>query len=99
MRVDAATAGRIVPGVQPSAVSSGKEAGASFGEALQKSIEQVNQLQVDADAVAGKVAAGDLGSVQQAMVAMEKASLALDLTVQVRNKVIEAYQELMRTQA
>ena len=59
----------------------------------------MNQLQTQADNLTSQVAAGNIGATQQAMVALEKASLALDFTVQVRNKVLDAYQELMRTQA
>ena len=44
------------------------------------------------------MATGDIEDVHQAMVAMQKASLALQFTVQVRNKVIDAYTEIMHTQ-
>jgi len=80
------------------AAAAGGQPEQSFSQALQDSIEQVSSLEDQADELVSRVAAGDLDAVHQAMVAMEKASLALDFTVQVRNKVIEAYQELMRTQ-
>jgi flagellar hook-basal body complex protein FliE len=82
----------------PSTAPAADAKGASFADALDKSLSQVNELQTQADNLASRVAAGDIGSTQQAMVALEKASLALDLTVQVRNKALDAYQELMRTQ-
>jgi flagellar hook-basal body complex protein FliE len=72
--------------------------GASFAETLSQAVQQVSDLQGQADTLATKVATGDLDNVHQAIIAMEKANLALELTVQVRNKAIEAYQELMRTQ-
>jgi len=70
----------------------------SFTETLTDVIEQVNGLQKEADALAVQVATGGSDNVHQAMIAMEKAVLALEFAVQVRNKAIEAYQELMRTQ-
>ena len=70
----------------------------SFEKMLAKALEPVNNLQIQSADLDSKLAAGKLEYVHQAMVTGEKASLALDLTIQVRNKVIEAYQEIMRTQ-
>jgi flagellar hook-basal body complex protein FliE len=70
----------------------------SFGDTIKKAITQVNDSQQTADTLATKLAAGDAVEVHQAMIAMQKASMALQFTVQVRNKVIEAYQEIMRMQ-
>ena len=72
--------------------------GVSFEKYLAQAIEPVNNLQLQAADLDSKLAQGKLEYVHQAMVTAEKASLALDLTIQVRNKVIEAYQEIMRTQ-
>jgi flagellar hook-basal body complex protein FliE len=69
-----------------------------FGDLLKDAVNEVNRLQDQADRLADQLASGQLNDVHQVMVAMEKASLALQLTIQVRNKVIEAYQEMMRTQ-
>ncbi len=70
----------------------------SFKSLFKQAIAEVNRLQSEADDLATKLAAGDIDDVHRAMIAMQKAKLALDLTVQVRNKVIEAYQEVMRMQ-
>lgn len=69
----------------------------SFEKYLAQALEPVNNLQLEAADLDSKLAAGKLEYVHQAMVTAEKASLALDLTIQVRNKVIEAYSEIMRT--
>jgi flagellar hook-basal body complex protein FliE len=69
-----------------------------FGETIKNAVGNVNDLQTNADQLATQLAAGDAVEVHQAMIAMQKASMALQLTVQVRNKVIEAYQEVMRMQ-
>lgn len=70
----------------------------SFEKQLAHALEPVNNLQLESADLDSKLAAGKLEYVHQAMVTGEKASLALDLTLQVRNKIIEAYQEIMRTQ-
>mgnify|MGYP005838800507 CR=1 FL=1 len=70
----------------------------SFQASLKSAVRQVNDLQSQADKLAVKMVAGELEDVHQAMLAMQKASLAMQFAVQVRNKVIEAYQEIMRMQ-
>lgn len=70
----------------------------SFEQVLARALEPVVQLQQESATMDMKLASGQLEYLHQAMIAGEKASLAFDLTVQVRNKVLEAYQEIMRTQ-
>ena len=72
--------------------------GAGFGETIGKALEAVSDAEQHADAVAQDVASGGDSSVQDLMVAMSKASLSVDLLVQVRNRAVEAYQEIMRMQ-
>jgi len=83
---------------QATADASASAAGKSFSKVLEQTVDQVNTLQTEADKLAQDFAAGKLEDLHTVMVAMSKASLALEFTIQVRNKVIEAYQELMRTQ-
>jgi len=71
--------------------------GVGFGELLKKSIQEVNKLQLNSEALDERLAIGTLENVHEATIAAEKAALALELTAQVRNKVLEAYQEIMRT--
>lgn len=70
----------------------------SFGEILKGHLVEVNQLQTSADASAQKLASGQDKDIHNTMIAMEKADVAFQLTLQVRNKVLEAYQEIMRMQ-
>ena len=70
----------------------------SFATVLQQSLERVDGLQHEADTAARGFALGQAPSVHDAMIAMEKADLSLRLTMKVRNKVVEAYQEIMRMQ-
>jgi len=72
--------------------------GTEFGEALVDAAKQVSGLEGKANEMAQKIASGDIAELHSAMIAMQKASMAMELTVQVRNKVLEAYQEIMRMQ-
>ena len=72
--------------------------GTSFADSIKEAISKVNDLQTEADQLANRLAAGDAVEIHQAMIAMQKASTALQFTIQVRNKIIEAYQEIMRLQ-
>lgn len=69
-----------------------------FAEALSGSIAQVNQAQLNADHAAEQVAAGETKNLHEAMIKIEEADISLRLLVQVRNKAVEAYQEIMRMQ-
>ncbi|MDK2855150.1 MAG: flagellar hook-basal body complex protein FliE [Bacillota bacterium] len=73
-------------------------AGTSFGAVLGRYLEEVNQLQLDAEAKTRQFLAGQDIELHQVILATEKAALALELTQTLRNKVIEAYQEIMRMQ-
>jgi flagellar hook-basal body complex protein FliE len=76
-----------------------REAGSSaFGKVLLQSIEQVNRLQQEADASVGDLATGKRNDIHQTMIAVEKASVSFELLMQIRNKVIAAYDKVMRTQ-
>lgn len=68
----------------------------SFGAYLAQAIDKVAADQVQADQAARGLVTGEIQDVAQVMIASEKATLSLQLLVQVRNKVIEAYQEVMR---
>lgn len=72
------------------------EVAKSFASYLSDSLEQVNQSQAESAKLNEKFVAGQIQDVHQVMIASQKASLTLQLTMQVRNKVIESYQEIMR---
>ncbi len=71
---------------------------ADFGKALGELIERTNSLQQQADQAAGKLQSGGDISLPDVMLSMEQADISMRLLVQMRNKVIEAYQEIMRMQ-
>lgn len=72
--------------------------GSGFAEKLWQALEEVNALQKEADQAILDVALGKEENLHRAIIALERANLALGLVVQVRNKAIEAYQEIMRMQ-
>ena len=70
----------------------------SFGKVLQQSIDQVNRLQLEADGKINDWVTGQQTDIHQTIIAVEKASVSFELLMQIRNKVISAYENLMRTQ-
>jgi flagellar hook-basal body complex protein FliE len=70
--------------------------GVDFQSALKSSLDQVNQVQLQSQQLAERFAIGDSTvSLSDAMISMQKSSIALQQTVQVRNKLVAAYQEIM----
>ncbi len=81
--------------------ASGLDGGAapkSFGEMLTQSLDKVNELQMQADGAAKELTAGHNKNIHETMLMMEKADMSFRLMMQVRNKVIDAYREVMRMQ-
>ncbi len=72
--------------------------GPAFGEVLQDFLGQVDGAQKRADSLVEKLALGEPVDTHQVMIALGEASNAVNLTLQLRNKAVEAYQELMRMQ-
>lgn len=70
----------------------------SFADTLNEAISNVNQLHHEADKSAENLATGRTDNIAEVMLTMEKADLALKLMVQVRNKIIDAYQDIMKMQ-
>jgi flagellar hook-basal body complex protein FliE len=70
-----------------------------FAQVLKNSIEQVNQTQQQADGMAANFAAGDgNANLHEVMIALQKASVSFQEMVQVRNKLVSAYQDVMNMQ-
>ncbi len=80
----------------PPAGSVGK---VSFADALSSLLSQANQVQADAQKVGNQFAAGDNNiSLSDVMIATQKANISLQTTVQLRNKVVAAYNDIMNMQ-
>jgi len=70
----------------------------SFRNVLLNEIYKVSDLEKAADAVTNDFITGKTDSIHSVLIAAEKASIALQLMIEVRNKVIDAYNEIMRMQ-
>jgi len=85
--MDAGGAGGLTP-----------DASKTFSAVLHDSFAKVNQNQVDADRAIKELVSGRTKNVHETMLAVERADASLKLMMQVRNKVLDAYREIMRMQ-
>ncbi len=76
-------------------MNEGKEK-VSFSEFLNNALSDVNKLQIESEQLNEAFAMGKNDNMPQVMIAAEKADMALQFTIQIRNKILEAYQEIMR---
>ena len=90
--------GQLSPGnaIQPSGVASAP--GATFANTLERMVTDVSSKQAVASEAVSGLMSGQGVPLHQAMIAMEEASVSFQLMVEVRNKLLESYQELMRMQ-
>jgi flagellar hook-basal body complex protein FliE len=79
----------------PSPAPAPAPGGASFADALGQAVAEVDRLQAAGDGSAREVALGG-GNLHETALALEKADVALRVAVKVRNKLVDAYQEVMR---
>jgi flagellar hook-basal body complex protein FliE len=73
-------------------------AGVSFGDVLASAVNKVNEAQLKADKLTGQFLAGEIQDIHQVTIAMQEARLTMQLALEVRNKIVEAYQEMARMQ-
>lgn len=69
-----------------------------FSDYLQQAMNNTNSLLIEAGNLANDFAAGKIDNIHQMSIAGEKASIALQFTMQIRNKIMDAYSEIMRMQ-
>ncbi len=85
--------------IQPKPSAAPQESsGPSFKEYLSDSIGEIQRLQTEADATINGLVTGEVTNVSEAMIAIEKANLAFLTMLQVRNKIISAYEQIQRMQ-
>ncbi len=86
---------------RPSAAEAGGSTAPAngFGKMLDGLVSSVSAKQAEANKITQSVLLGDSGQLHQSVLAMQEASVSLSLMVEVRNKLVESYQELMRMQA
>jgi flagellar hook-basal body complex protein FliE len=86
----------LSPRLPSPAAGSGPSAGADFGSALKQAVGALNQLGAQADASSLALAKGDPIDMHEVMLNTEQASLGFSMAIQVRNKLVDAYAEVMR---
>lgn len=69
-----------------------------FSSLLGNALDKVNQLQLESDEYKKLLVTGDVDNLHDVTIAAEKANISLQLTLAIRNKVVEAYKEIMRMQ-
>lgn len=72
------------------------EAQQNFATSLKEAIANVNNQQIQSDALTNKLINGGDVELHEVMIAAQKASITLNATMEIRNKAVEAYQEMMR---
>jgi flagellar hook-basal body complex protein FliE len=82
----------------PDASAASGTKNASFRSVLESTIDQVEQSRANADASAKAFVSGDGDELHSVALATQRAELEFDLLLQIRNKVVSAYQEVMRMQ-
>ena len=94
-----------LPGVRPSATpavqqtaGTGSAQPVSFSNILQNAVSQVDGKMQSAEIEQGKLLTGETSNLHQSVIAMQEATTSFSLMVQVRNKLVDSYQELMKMQ-
>lgn len=84
---------------KPPAAASAAPAQAGFGDALRQALGAADQRQVEAQELALRFQSGDPGAgLEQTVLAMQSASVSFQAVLQTRNKLVQAYQEIMNMQ-
>ena len=82
----------------PSEIGPTQASGESFANVLGRMVNEVNARQSTANDAVAALQSGQATSLHQAVISMEEANISFQLMVEVRNKLLESYQELMRMQ-
>jgi flagellar hook-basal body complex protein FliE len=89
----------VAPTVSPTAAGGpSATSGQNFGNLVLDGIDRLEQVQDKSDQLAVKAATGDLNAIHDYTIAATEANVTTQLTVAVRNKAVEAFNEIMRMQ-
>jgi flagellar hook-basal body complex protein FliE len=89
---------RILPAEVEAGSLGSSSSSSGFHEVLDSAIDQIQQLQGEAENKVARVLTGNGSDVHSAMIAVERADLSFQLMMQVRNKIVSAYEEISRMQ-
>ncbi|MFH1147169.1 MAG: flagellar hook-basal body complex protein FliE [Pseudomonadota bacterium] len=95
VKITSATNAVFKPEMKPG-ISKG--AAGSFGEHLKNYMADVNELQQAADQKIEELASGQNANIHETLIAVEKANISFRMMMQLRNKIVSAYEEIMRMQ-
>lgn len=84
--------------INKQAIDTPSSEGKTFADTLKDAVGSVNELSKESDVQMQRLATGETKNIPEVMIAAEKASVAFKLLTQVRNKVVDAYQEVMKMQ-
>ena len=98
---------KILPGYRPFTLPDSKaqkidtgelKKSQSFGQIFKDMLTETNDLQSEAGRIAQSFSLGEIADIHEVMIAAEKAGVAFELVMEIRNKLVEAYHEFMRMQ-
>ncbi len=84
----------LPPPIEPSRPAGGD--GASFGDYIKQSLNEVNTKMLDADQAIDDLVTGKNQDIHNTMIAMQKAEISFELVMQIRNKIVSAYDEIRK---
>jgi flagellar hook-basal body complex protein FliE len=87
-----------VPEIRRPESQGGQKGGAGFGEILKEAISTVNELQKQSDQEIQKLMTGESQDLHTTIIAVQKADLSFQMMMQVRNRIVQAYQQIMGMQ-
>jgi flagellar hook-basal body complex protein FliE len=97
MKMDTVESTKSAIGIEPKAIKSAESTHEDFKNMFNRALDNVNSAQLHSAKLKNAVLAGDPSvSLVESMVAGQKAGIAFEATVQVRNKLVEAYQTIMK---
>lgn len=83
-------------GAAATEIGGSRQSGPQFADFLKEAIHEVNTLQHESAREIGQLLEGEVNDVHTAMLALQKADLSFQLMMQVRNKLVQAYQDILR---
>lgn len=85
-----------IQSTMPSSSEKNTNNGASFDNILMKSLKEVNSAQISANNAVNSLVAGKTENIHETMIQMQKASISFQMMMEVRNKLVDAYNEIIK---
>lgn len=88
----------VVPPLLNNSTKASEGVAEKFSDFLSEALNKVNNLQSESEQITNDFATGKTDNIHQVLIAGEKADIALQMAMQVRTKILDAYNEIMRIQ-